>query len=182
MLKHLILVLLVIFSSTLSGCAIGVGGLQSYIDAADGYQFLHPSGWMQVDIKGAAKGIDVVFRDLIERTENLSVTISEVPDNKTLADLGGASEVGYRFLKQLNSDASLNRKVELINAESHERDGKTYYTLEYQVELPDQQRHDLASIAVSRGKLYTFNISAPESRWEKMQTFFKTVVNSFSVY
>jgi photosystem II oxygen-evolving enhancer protein 2 len=182
MFKHLILVLLAIFSLTLSSCTTGVSGLQSYIDAADGYQFLYPSGWLEVNSKSATKGLDIVFRDLIEQTENLSVIISEVPKDRALADLGGASEVGYRFLKQLNSDTSQNREVELINAESHETGSKTYYTLEYQVKLPNQERHNLASIAVSRGKLYTFNISTPESRWGKMKPLFETVANSFSVY
>lgn len=182
MLKFLILVLLVILSLNLSSCATRVSGLQSYIDAADGYQFLYPSGWLQVELKSGAKGVDVVFRDLIERTENLSVTIGEVPDNKTLADLGSPSEVGYRFLKEINNNASLKREIDLINAESHETGGKIYYTLEYQVKLPDQQRHDLASIGISRGKLYIFNLSTSENRWEKIKPLFETAANSFSVY
>lgn len=181
MFKYLLLVLLAIFSFTLSSCATPVSGLQSYIDAADGYQFLYPNGWLQVDLKSGSKGVDVVFRDLIERTENLSVTIGEVPENKTLSDLGSPSEVGYRFLKEINKDVSLNREIDLITAESHETGGKTYYTLEYQVKLPERERHDLASIAISRGKLYILNLSTNQNRWEKIKTLFEKVANSFSV-
>jgi photosystem II oxygen-evolving enhancer protein 2 len=59
---------------------------------------------------------------------------------------------------------------------------KTYYILEYAVKLPNQQeRHNLASVAVSRGKLYTFNASTPEPRWTKVQPLLQRVVSSFSV-
>lgn len=182
MLKYPILILLAIVSFTLASCTSGVSGLQSYIDGSDGYQFLYPNGWLQVDVKGASPGVDVVFRDIIERTENLSVIISEVPSNKTLTDLGTPSEVGYRFLKEINRDKNSNRNLEFISAQSHESGGQTYYTLEYQVTLPQEgERHNLASVAVSHGKLYTFNLSTSEQRWEKVKNLFETVVNSFSV-
>ena len=51
-----------------------------------------------------------------------------------------------------------------------EVDGKIYYLLEYAVKLPNQQeRHNISSVAVSRGKLFTFNASVPEKRWQKLQ-------------
>jgi photosystem II oxygen-evolving enhancer protein 2 len=54
--------------------------------------------------------------------------------------------------------------------------------LEYAVKLPNQARHNLASVAVSRGKLYTINVSATEERWPKVKEAFEKVVKSFSVY
>jgi photosystem II oxygen-evolving enhancer protein 2 len=37
-------------------------------------------------------------------------------------------------------------------------------------------------VAVSRGKLYTLSVSAPENRWAKVQKQFDIVTQSFTVY
>ncbi|MDJ0845682.1 photosystem II reaction center PsbP [Crocosphaera sp.] len=183
MLKSLRILVVTIISLTLFSCSVGLGGLQSYVDATDGYQFLYPSGWVGVDVKQSSQGVDVIFRDLIEESENLSVIVSKVDEEKTLTELGTPTEVGYYLLKQMNNQAENGRKVDLINAESREVEGKNYYNLEYEVTLPNQpKRHNLASIAVSRGKLFTFNLSTLEKRWDKVKNLFETSVNSFSVY
>ena len=182
MFKSFISILLVVLSITLSSCSIGVSGLKSYVNPAKGYEFLYPNGWIPVDLKKPSAGVDVVFRDLIERTENLSVIISDVPANKTLEDLGTPSEVGYRFLNLVNDSPELKREAAFLRAESREAKDKSYYLLEYEVDLPDQpQRHNIASVAVSNGKLFTFNLSAPESRWEKVKDTFEIAAKSFSV-
>ncbi|MDJ0661687.1 MAG: photosystem II reaction center PsbP [Crocosphaera sp.] len=183
MFKSLRILVVTIISLTLFSCSVGLGGLQSYVDATDGYQFLYPNGWVGVDVKQSSQGVDVIFRDLIEESENLSVIVSQVDEEKTLTELGTPTEVGYYLLKQMNNEAENGRKVDLINAELRKVEGKTYYNLEYEVTLSNQQkRHNLASIAVSRGKLFTFNLSTLENRWDKVKNLFETSVNSFSVY
>ncbi|MFW6359348.1 MAG: photosystem II reaction center PsbP [Chroococcales cyanobacterium] len=181
MIRSLIATLLIILSLSLSACSAGISGLNSYISSNNGYQFLYPNGWVQVNVSQTSKDVDVVFRDLIERSENLSVIISDVPPEKHLEDIGTPSEVGYELLKK--ASASLpDRQVELMNAESRPSETQNYYILEYQVTLPNnQQRHNLASVAVDRGKLYTFNISTTQERWEQVKPLFEEVVNSFSV-
>ncbi len=183
MFQSLRILLLTFISFTLISCSVGLSGLQSYVDATDGYQFLYPSGWVGVDVKQSSQGVDVIFRDIIEPSENLSVIVSNIDKEKTLTALGTPTEVGYYLLKQMNNTAEDGRKVELINAESREVEAKTYYSLEYEVTLPNEQkRHNLASIAVSRGKLFTFNLSTVQTRWDKVKELFETSVNSFSVY
>jgi len=182
-LKSLLISVLAVITFSLTACTIGVGGLQRYLDSGDGYQFLYPNGWIPVDIKNASAGVDVVFRDLIETTENLSVIISDITKNKTLTELGTPREVGVRFLKKINDNPDSDRQAELISADQHEKDGKIYYTLEYQVKLANnQERHDLASVTVNRGKLVTFNLSTPEKNWDKVKSLFETSANSFTVY
>jgi photosystem II oxygen-evolving enhancer protein 2 len=183
MLKKIIIAFLLCVSLTLYSCSNAVGNLQSYSDPKDGYEFLYPNGWIGVDVQNASEGVDAVFRDLIERSENLSVIISSVPKDQDLKNLGTATEVGYRFMKKVNSDPNNDREAELIKAESHEKNGKIYYILEYLVHLANnEERHNIASVAVNRGKLLTFNLSTAENRWEKVKNLFETVVNSFSVY
>lgn len=179
MLKTIAIGLLLVLSLGLHGCTIGVSGLKSYVDSLDGYEFLYPNGWLPVQV---TDGPDVVFHDLVERTENVSVVINAVPEGKTLADLGTPGEVGYQLQKNAIAPPGSGRKAELVNAEPRESGGKTYYILEYNVKLPNQERHNIASVAVSRGKLYTFNVSTTEKRWSKMQDIFEQAAKSFSVY
>jgi photosystem II oxygen-evolving enhancer protein 2 len=179
MLRRIAALVLVVLSLSLQSCVSGTAGLKSYVDSYDGYQFLYPNGWVQVQVND---GPDVVFHDLIQETENISVVISPVPDNKTLQDLGTPSEVGYRLSKNAIAPAGSGREAELVSAESRQMGDETYYLLEYAVKLPTQLRHNLASVVVRRGQLFTLNLSTTERRWEKVQSLFHKVVDSFSVY
>lgn len=181
MLKRIVALLLVVFSLSLQGCSVAAGGgFKSFVDSLDGYQFLYPNGWLQVKV---SSGADVVFHDIIQQTENVSVVINPIAsDSKSLSDLGTPGEVGYKLSKSAIAPTGSGREAELVNAESREIGDKTYYWLEYAVKVGDQKRHNLASVAVSRGKLYTFNASTTEERWAKMQDVLKQTVASFSVY
>ncbi|MBD1837436.1 photosystem II reaction center PsbP family protein [Coleofasciculus sp. FACHB-64] len=181
MLKRIAALLLVVLSVSLQSCTVAsaTSGLKSYVDSTDGYQFLYPNGWLPVEVKG---GADVVFHDIIEPSENVSVVINPVGAEKSLAELGTPTEVGYKLSKSAIAPPGSGREAELVNAEKLESNSKTYYILEYTVKLPNQQRHNLASIAVSRGKLVTFNASTTEKRWEKLKPLLEQVVSSFSVY
>ncbi|MEB3226160.1 MAG: photosystem II reaction center PsbP [Synechococcus sp.] len=177
--KKAIAMVLVVCSCILTACS-GVGSLQGYSNGTYGYQFLYPNGWIPVNVSNSSSGVDVVFRDLVEYSENLSVIISDVPADKKLAELGTPTDVGYRFMKEASQNS--DRQPELLRAESRADKDQTYYTLEYRVTLPDgQTRHDLATVAVKLGKLYTFNLSTRESRWPQVEKLFNTMVNSFKV-
>ena len=179
--RHWIAIALLAIGLGLSGCMGGGENLQSYIDLSDGYQFRYPRGWVRVEVQDASPGVDVVFRDLIERTENLSIIISEIPRDRQLQDLGTATDVGYRFFQQRNQ-SDRHVKIELIGAETRSNAGQTYYLLEFAVTLPDNQhRHDLASVTTREGKLYTFNLSTTEKRWLQVNNTFQTIARSFSI-
>lgn len=179
MLQRLAIILLMVLC-LITSCASATSGLKTYIDSTDGYQFLYPRGWLPVK---AANGADVVFHDFIEISENISVVVSPVPEGKVLSDLGTPGEVGYKLGKNALAPPESGRIAELVNAEAREKNAKNYYFLEYVIKLPNQQqRHNLASVAVSKGKLFTFNASVPEKRWAKVQQVLNQVVDSFSIY
>jgi photosystem II oxygen-evolving enhancer protein 2 len=157
---------------------VEAAGLQGYIDTGDGYKFLYPNGWVAVK---TTKGADIIFHDLIESSENVSVVISQVDKDKKLSDLGTASDVGYKLGKNAIAPPGSGREAELISAETNEVKGKTYYILEYDVKLANSRRHNIASVVISRGKLFTFNASTTDRRWTKMKKVFEEVVSSFSV-
>ncbi|MBW4642721.1 MAG: photosystem II reaction center PsbP family protein [Goleter apudmare HA4340-LM2] len=179
--KQIALILLLVLSFSLSNTDEAVAaGLKNFVNTTDGYQFSYPNGWVQVKV---TNGPDVVFHDLIEVSENVSVVISPVPEGKTLAELGTPTEVGYKLGKVALAPTDSGRTAELVNALELESEGKKYYILEYLVKLPNkQERHNVASVAVSRGKLFTFNASVPEKRWQKVKSMIDQTVTSFSVY
>lgn len=170
---------------TLSFCITNVdaavaGGLKSYVNTEKGYQFLYPNGWVQVKV---SSGPDVVFHDIIEMSENVSVIVSPVPSNTTLTELGTPTEVGYKLGKNALAPEGSGRKAELVNAEERQIEGKNYYILEYLIKLPNnRQRHNLASVALSRGKLFTLNASVSQRRWLRVKGLIEDTVSSFSVY
>jgi photosystem II oxygen-evolving enhancer protein 2 len=179
MLKRLATLFLLVFAVALQSCVGGGGGLLSYSDPYNGYDFMYPTGWVEVTVPGAA---DVVFHDIIHETENVSVVISDVPDDKKLEDLGSPTDVGYKLSKSFNALSENDSNVELVSAQRIDTpDNKTYYILEYVADLPAGTRHNLASAIVRRGKLYTFNASTNEDRWEKMKDTLKQSVASFKV-
>jgi photosystem II oxygen-evolving enhancer protein 2 len=180
MLKRVIALLLVVLSLSLQSCvpAVAGSGLKAFIDDNDGYRFLYPNGWVQVKV---SNGPDVVFHDIIEPSENVSVVINPVPGKKKLTDLGTASEVGYQLSKNAIAPPDSGRVAELVSAEPFERNGNTYYRLEYAVKLPNgAERHNLASAVINRGRLYTFNASVTAPQWEKLKGLLEQSVASFT--
>ncbi len=183
MLKSCLIGLLLLFSLFLPGCTTSVADMKTFVDTSDGYQLLYPNGWVPADIKGSSLGLDAIFHDLIEPSENLSIIISEVPAEKNLEELGSAEDVGAHLLKRMNESSQNKGEISLITAESRQLEGKTYYNLEYQIKFPNQrERHDLATVVINKGKLYTLDISATEGRWRRVKDIFYTVADSFSVY
>jgi photosystem II oxygen-evolving enhancer protein 2 len=183
--KPLKTLILVMFAFTLVACVSPVAGLKPFFNPAGGYRFLYPNGWVQVRLAQADNPPDVVFRDLINETENVSVIISPLTTDDgstpTLETLGTPGEVGYSLQQKAIAPPGSGRTAELVSATERIDGPKTYYILEYEVTLPGQKRHDLASVVVNRGNLYTFNASTTEERWTKVADRFKTIVNSFTV-
>jgi photosystem II oxygen-evolving enhancer protein 2 len=181
--KFFVAILAVVVSFIVASCSPQVSNLQSYVNNQQGYGFFYPNGWIPVEVRDASPGVETVFRDLIERSENLSVIVSPVGTTQHLEDLGSASDVGYYFLRRLNDDPDVKREVELLQANTLESKGKTYYILEYQVQMPNKPpRHELASVTIHNGKLYTFSLSTLQRRWSQVKNLFHAVANSFFVY
>ena len=180
--KRLVALLLAACCFCLSACTgTTADAFKTYVDADDGYEFLYPNGWMAVATQG---GPDVVLHDLIEQSENISVIISEVAEGSSLDSLGTPTEVGRELARRALAPEGSGRTAELLSATQRqsEEGSKEYYLLEYQIRLPGMVRHDLASVTVRRGKLFTCNLSATQRRWQKMEEIFRQSVGSFSVY
>jgi photosystem II oxygen-evolving enhancer protein 2 len=163
----------------LSGCVSSTSGLIPFVDSKDGYSFLYPNGWLQTSLRN---GPDVVFHDIVEQTENVSVVISKLATVKTLSEIGTANDVGLKVKQKVIAVPGSGREAELINADRRDVDGKTYYLLEYTVKRKTgEARHDLVSVTTNRGNLYALSVSTLENRWPKVKDLFFKVASSFSI-
>ena len=168
--KSLIAIALVL---TLSACSTGgASGLEPYKSQDGRYGFLFPTGWTRVAVDN---GPEVVYHDLINSDETLSLVISKLENEVDLNDLGGADAVGERLFGKNNS-------IELIDAQEREVNERKFYDLEYAVNLEENSRHEIATVVVDRGYLYTLAASTSDQRWSKMKDTFSRVVSSFTFF
>ena len=162
----------------LGACGGGVSaGLNSFQSPDGRYAFLYPTGWTRVAVTG---GPQVVFHDLINSDETLSMVVSEVGENVDLEELGSPEAVGERLMGEVIAPEGTGREVELVAAKERESSGHIFYDLEYSVKLENRDRHELATVVIDRGYLYTLAASTNEVRWPKVKSLFERVINSFT--
>jgi len=162
----------------LGACSAAAAGLNSFASPDGRYAFLYPTGWTRVQVSG---GPQVVFHDLINSDETLSLVISEVSADRDLEGLGSAVAVGEKLRRTVIAPEGSGRQAELVEAREREQQGHTFYDLEYAVHLSDRDRHELATVVADRGRLYTFAASTNEARWNKVKGLFDQVIRSFSL-
>ncbi|EFN56417.1 hypothetical protein CHLNCDRAFT_13502, partial [Chlorella variabilis] len=143
-------------------------------DTQDGYSFLYPFGWQEVQVEGQ----DVVYKDVIEPLESVSVSL--VPTEKAeVGEFGDAKEVAFTLADKVLT--APNQEIALINVGERTTNGRKYYDFEFTAKSRGFTRHALASVTVGNGKFYTLLTGANERRWGRMKDQIKTVVNSFVV-
>jgi photosystem II oxygen-evolving enhancer protein 2 len=162
----------------LAGCSAAAAGLNSFQSPDGRYAFLYPTGWTRVQVSG---GPQVVFHDLINSDETLSLVISDVSSQSNLEGLGSAVAVGEQLRRTAIAPEGSGRQAELVRAEEREQGSRTFYDLEYAVHLADRDRHEFATVVVDRGRLYTFAASTNEDRWPRVRGLFQQVVTSFTL-
>lgn len=162
----------------LASCSAAAAGLQSFQSPDGRYAFLYPTGWNRVQV---SSGPQVVFHDLINSDETLSLVISDVNTINDLTDLGGAQAVGERLKQVVIAPEGSGREAELVDAQERQLGNRTFYDLEYNVHLADRNRHELATVVVDRGRLYTFAASTNDVRWPKVRELFQRVITSFNL-
>lgn len=162
----------------LVGCSAAAAGLNSFQSPDGRYAFLYPTGWTRVQVSG---GPQVVFHDLINSDETLSLVVSDVNDTNDLTSLGSAVAVGERLRRVVIAPEGSGRQAELVEASERQQAGHTFYDLEYAVHLADRDRHELATVVVDRGRLFTFAASTNEVRWPRVKELFQRVIASFNL-
>jgi photosystem II oxygen-evolving enhancer protein 2 len=167
-----------LLSLALVGCSATAAGLQSFQSPDGRFAFLYPTGWTRVQVQD---GPQLVFHDLINSDETLSLVISEVDADNSLENLGSAVAVGERLRRTVIAPEGSGREAELVEAREREQNSRTFYDLEFAVHLSDRDRHELATVVVDRGRLYTFAASTNAARWPRVKELFERVIGSFSL-
>ena len=122
-------------------------------------------------------------------TTNSCVSIMEGGDPKVIENAEGTrttpsmvafNDEGERLIGQVSSSEVQGRSVDLIETNERKASGHTFYDLEYKVHLQDRDRHELSTVVVDRGYLYTLATSTDELRWPKVKKLFESVITSFT--
>lgn len=177
--QRLLMVILVACTLLVSGC-VGSANLRSFTDPGGTYSFAYPNGMIPVEL-APDQPAEVVFRDLIYATENVNLMISPFDQADRIEEVGDPQGVGHRVADKILAPEGSGRTAQLINAGQMEKDGKTYYLLEYKTQLQGQSRHDMVTVTISRHRLYTLTASTLESRWSQVRQAFYDVAQSFQV-
>ena len=173
--KYLIALTLCLF---ISGCGSGLNaGLEAYQSPDGRYAFFYPTGWTRVKVDG---GPEIIYHDLINSNETLSLVISDVNKEVELEQLGTPLEVGQTLIDKVIAPEGSGRTVELIEANKRETSNHIFYDLEYELNLNNQDRHELATVVIDRGTLYTFAVGTNQERWNKVEKLFENVIQSFN--
>ncbi|CAI9102182.1 OLC1v1000409C1 [Oldenlandia corymbosa var. corymbosa] len=113
---------------------------------------------------------------------NVSVIVSPVPTDFSIEAFGGPKEVGEALIKTITGKRP-NVKGTLVQSSSREDSKKNvkYYSLEFQVESPTFQRHNVAVFCATGGRLFTLNAQAPESLWPNIKSDMYRIADSFTL-
>ena len=170
--------LLIILCFALIGCSGGLNaGLEAYQSPDGRYAFLYPTGWTRVKVDG---GPEIIYHDLINSNETLSLVVSDLNKDVQLEQLGTPIEVAQTLLTKVIAPEGSGRKVTLIDASKREASNHIFYNLEYELDLNEQDRHELATVVIDRGTLYTFAVGTNEERWNKVNGMFTNIIESFN--
>lgn len=186
-----------------------IGGYTRCLDTNEGFEFVYPSNWVgDQTILYRAAGKAERSRDLPSLSSsngdrrgknvnepvvafgppgsngelNVSVIVAKVPIDFWIETFGGPKEVGEAIVQIITGSSKRpNVKGTLIQANLREDSNKKYYTLEFQVESPTFQRHNVAVCCATGGKLFTLNSQAPQSIWPMVKQDFYKIADSFSL-
>ncbi|KAK9826793.1 hypothetical protein WJX81_001589 [Elliptochloris bilobata] len=143
-------------------------------DAQDGYSFVYLFGWQEV----AVKGQDVVYKDVIEPLESVSVSITKT-DKENVSEFGPAPEVAYTLADRVLTPPS--QEVKVLEVKETVRDGRDYIEFEFAAKAGNYIRHALAVVTVGNGNFYTLVTGANERRWDKIRPRLEEIAKSFTV-
>ncbi len=154
-------------------------GLEAFQSSNGRYGFFYPTGWTRVAVSG---GPEVVFHDVINSDETLSLVVSDLSDAPLLEDIGSPEDVGDRLINDVIAPDGTGREAQLLNTNRREVNGHTFYDIEYSIHLPDRDRHEIATVVIDKGSLFTLAASTNEKRWSNVSNLFEKVITSLTFF
>ena len=143
------------------------GLLEPFQDGPRGIRIMAPSGWNKFD--GEVGAYDVKWQDLVDPTENIKISSSPVKSTTESVDvLGPVQEVGEKL--------AAKRNAKLLEATERVTEGILFYTFDFAIA---DGTHQLLSLCVAKGKLWSIDANAKEKRWSKREEMYQNILGSF---
>jgi photosystem II oxygen-evolving enhancer protein 2 len=143
------------------------GLLEPYSDTARGFRIMAPTGWNRFD--GEVGAFDVKWQDLVDPTENVKISSTPVKSTtESVGALGPVEELGIRLAQK--------RNAELVAASARVTEGVLFYTFDFAIA---DGTHQLLTLAVAKGKLWSLDANAKEKRWSKRSELYQNIAGSF---
>jgi len=143
------------------------GLLEGYKDLPRGWSILAPAGWNKFD--GEIGAYDTKWQDVVEPMENIKLSTNPVKSNTTsIAVLGD--------VKVLGDSLATKRDAKLLKAEERQTSGVLFYDFEFAIK---GGTHQLLTICVSKGKVWSLDANSSEKRWPKRKALYENAVGSF---
>lgn len=143
------------------------GLLEAYQDGPRGFRMMAPSGWNKFE--GEVGAYDVKWQDLVDPTENIKISSTPVKSTTESIDaLGPVKELGMKLAEK--------RSAKIISATDRLTEGILFYTFDFALQ---DGTHQILVLCVSKGKLWSLDLSAKEKRWSKREEMYKNVAGSF---
>ena len=80
-------------------------------------------------------------------------------------------------VKAIGANLAEKRKAKLVKAEERLTDGILFYIFEFAI---SDGTHQLLSLCVAKGKLWSLDANSKESRWPKREALYNNVIGSFA--
>ena len=156
--------------------ALALSGMNAVKDTREGYEFLYPVGWQEIQVDGQ----QAVYKDIIEPLESVALNVYPT-QRKSVSEIGTPDEVAKTLVGKALTAPGAQAKV-LSTSERTDKDGHLYYQFEFVTKTKSYERHALTVVTVTQGKFYTLTTGASEKRWSKMKERLLATVGSFNVY
>lgn len=150
------------------------GGFVPVNDQGDAYKLLYPFGWQEVSVSGQ----DVVYKDIIEPLESVSVSITPT-DKDDITLFGEPADVAYSLADKVLTPPS--QPVKVLSVTPRSAEGRNYVEFQFAAKGGNYIRRAIAVVTVANGQLYTLVTGANERRWDKTKDKLETVARSFVV-
>jgi len=145
------------------------GLLERYQDVNFGISLLVPSGWNKFE--GEVGAYNLKWQDLVTPEENVKLSSSPVRSNTTsIAALG-------EDVQKLGGSLAERRNAKLVSASERFTDGVLYYQFDFAIK---DGTHQLLSLSVSKGKVWSLDANCKESRYKKREELYKSIIGSFA--
>lgn len=188
-----------------------IGGYSRCIQPDEGFEFIYPATWVadQTLLYRAAeraeqeRSLDPLPINSNKRRKrnvnepviafgppgstgelNVSVIVSPVSPDFRIEAFGGPKEVGEAIIRTITASTrrpDVRATLLRTNLRGDSLKNINYYELDFRVESPSFQRHNVTVCCAQNGRLYTLNAQAPESAWQEVKEDFYNIAASFSL-